>query len=471
MKAVPGSSVVAVLSTAAMLLPASAPGTFAPTISTLGPEYIPNAGNNSAAGGEETSDVFVGYERLKSTSSFLTSSSAPNQTDSSDGSRDGASGSLSLLNEDGCINAGVGGEWSNKFGHTHHRSDIGTREKLLVTAIPSRRATQSQCAGGSPVSSPLDGGSGLPWVEGKREHGRDRRGKAQEAEKARPTSGPSSRLAQWQLPAKRLSNAAPLPLLVFDTETFVALGELDEQFAFQGGVAEWINRATFSSRDNSGGTKTDMLGTKRRTKSDASRSDQTVRHVDKREWGTKYVGSCPEARLQPGGSSIEQSVPIARSPSVDRHINDVPEGGVNEQLFFRQGAGADELFPREDSSNLATSGEVIIDQWNRLPLAKLDALLQADVDLFFLRLLLLPPPSGELDVSLFPRFKTRRLFVWGMSITFVLRCWLGESLQVFGDGREVAEGVLTLLTGNDVHALSREVTGNVETTNKTKWPR
>lgn len=263
---------------------------------------------------------------------------------------------------------------------------------MLVTATPSHK----HWAGGRPMSSsPPDGGSGVPSGEGGREHDRDRRGKAEEAEKARSRTNPPSSSTRLQASKKSLINAAPLPLLVFDTATLLVLGEFDEQFAFQGGVAEWISRAKFKSRGKDVDFKSDVHDIAAcPTTSGGLCSDQAVQHVDEREWGARFVGTCPEDRFQLGGSTAEQRAPDVTSPSEDRNISGVPEGGFTEQVFLRQGTDEDEFVRREAFPNSATSEEVTLDQWNRLPLAKLEVLLQADADLFFLRLLLLPPPSG-----------------------------------------------------------------------------
>lgn len=50
-------------------------------------------------------------------------------------------------------------------------------------------------------------------------------------------AGPVTRIS-------RLRDIAPMPLLVFDTDTFSALGTLDERFMFGGTVAEWVTRAS-----------------------------------------------------------------------------------------------------------------------------------------------------------------------------------------------------------------------------------
>lgn len=58
----------------------------------------------------------------------------------------------------------------------------------------------------------------------------------------------------------RLSERAPVPLLVFDTDTFRALGELDQRFLYQGGVAEWVSRARPWQSDDPTGSVNDVDG-------------------------------------------------------------------------------------------------------------------------------------------------------------------------------------------------------------------
>lgn len=123
------------------------------------------------------------------------------------------------LDDDIDVEVGEEGVQYHACGNMHHGRNVGRRDTLLVTT--PRQTIDSQCPGDRGVSS----------AEGEGEHGNERRReKAEETERARSASDPPSPSTQQQAPATSLSSMAPLPLLVFDTETFFTLGELSLPF-------------------------------------------------------------------------------------------------------------------------------------------------------------------------------------------------------------------------------------------------
>lgn len=350
MRIVPGYSVVAVVSTSALLLP----GRTADTLAEAGSATLGATSNNGAGGEDTESDVFVAYERMRGKGALIPVDTAEEAT-----------GTFGVRDN--------GRSRGDQHGLGCSESSIGREAGLLVTAIglDGVRRLSNETGGGMSAEE-----KGVPYE------------------------------------ATRLSDVAPLPLLVFDAETLLALGEFDERFAFQGGIAEWISRAESCSGDGDQGGSTSAGACCRGASSSRRRrrcgsfdnncpaagsgdprgsppcSDGIVRHVHAREWGGRFVGSWPGDDVgarRSRGSTGERGAPPedTRCPGVDCP----EEGGLNG------GAGTAEERPRSIGESPASEG-VTIDPWNRLSPARLESLVQADADLFFLPLLL-EPSVGE----------------------------------------------------------------------------
>ncbi|CAM9672059.1 unnamed protein product [Ectocarpus sp. 6 AP-2014] len=426
MKTASGNSVVAVLSTSFLLLPTTAIGPSAPPV--LNRETIHGSVNNDIGGGGIASDIFVAYERLRATT--LPPRKGLNSTIFGTPSPRGDTGESDIRVDGREKRADTEGGRYDEYGRVHHHNNIGDKGKgLLVTASLSRerRRLDDQDV---PIALDEDGPRRVPAVEEEAKHAQDWSEEVNNLGRAYSTAG-SLRAPSppRQPPGMRLSDVAPLPLLVFDTETFLALGELDERFAFQGGVAEWINRAKLGSIH--GGTRKNALSDdyggqascRRHHRSSArthatkggggstgcSSSDGAVQHVHDYDWGIQYVVSWPEDDMgfdeakQSRGTS-DQFLKDAGHARGDPLRNGVQRVGVQKNTLQRQGGGEDEFRRRDGLEDPHASGEVVIDQWHGLPPAKLEDLVQADADLFFLPLLLLEPsseaaPNGEKDLK------------------------------------------------------------------------
>ncbi|CAB1101889.1 unnamed protein product [Ectocarpus sp. CCAP 1310/34] len=419
-----GRSVVAVLSTSFLLLPTTANGPSAPP--TLNREYIRGSVNNDIGGGRIASDIFVAYERLRATT--LPPPKGLNSTISGTASPRGETGEPDIRVDGREKRADSKGGRYDEYGRVHHHSNIGDKGKgLLVTASLSRERRRLDDEDVS-TASDADGHRRVPAVEEEVKHAQDWSEEVNDLGRAYSTAGSLRAPSPPRQPlGMRLSDVAPLPLLVFDTETFLALGELDERFAFQGGVAEWINRAKLGSTH--GGTSKNagsddyggQASCRRHHRSNArthatkggggstgcSSSDGAVQHVHDYDWGIQYIVSWPEDDMdfdeakQSRGSTTDQFLQNARHARGDP-LSGVQRLGVDKNTFQHEGGGEDEFRRRDGFEDLHASGEVVIDQWHGLPPAKLEDLVQADADLFFLPLLLWEPssegaPNGEKD--------------------------------------------------------------------------
>ncbi|CAM9226878.1 unnamed protein product, partial [Pylaiella littoralis] len=383
-ESIPGSSVVALLSTSALLLPASTNTTSAPAAwNSSGGIFAEDVRNNVRNEGA-ASDVFVAYERTKSSAALLTSSFPLNRSGPPSGSPVRAPATFGHCDDGRHGNVGAYEARYDQYGHDLYRGNIGHQSSfLLVTASPSRLATYRQRDDDDDVtpSSPGRGrAKNAPPVEARGEYDQ---GQHHEAE-ARPPPPQSL--------AVRLSYVAPLPLLVFDTETFFAMGELDERFAFQGGIAEWISRAKFDGCRTPG---TMRAATGHGTTTGSSCPDSVVQHLHEREWGRRFVRSWPDERestdevVQSRGPSAEQPVPDARYHRLDRCGGDgSPQEKVGGGARSREGGDRDASGRSRGSGDPGTSKGITVDQWNQLCPEKLEALVQRDADLFFLPLLL-----------------------------------------------------------------------------------
>lgn len=252
--------------------------------------------------------------------------------------------------------------------------------------------------------------------------GNESRGKTQ----SRPQS--SSVPTQTAL---SLSDIAPLPLLVFDSETFSALGELNEGFFFQGGVAEWISRARpWGRRGDMSEIESSCSWSWHRRLNLSVRPigangepltlhgrDGDVCHMHKREWARQLVRARTATREEREQLRVDVGLvgeldtktyfddaggrDSNAEPRISGTHNANSSGGQNgkrkkgvvhtEVLNERPGRQSN----RRSASWELPEGGAAMDQWSRLPAAKLQALVQADADLFFLPLLLLQLSTGE----------------------------------------------------------------------------
>eukprot|EP00752_Nemacystus_decipiens_P004611 g4210.t1 len=117
-------------------------------------------------------------------------------------------------------------------------------------------------------------------------------------------------------------------------------------------------------------------------------SDGLVPHVHDSSWGERFVTPWPASGFQPRCPTPEEH---------ERSNESVRSSGGGEQAFRSKGTPASE--------------GIIFDQWTRLPPAKLEALAQADADLFFLPLVVLladhaDAPHGERPLKLCVAFHT-----------------------------------------------------------------
>lgn len=205
MTVITDNAVVTVLSTSVLLLHASS----ADTSTFASPaENVKTASGDVDRTDAPARDVFVAYERLKSVWRASGETSA------------GASGKSYPARHGSKVNAGEEGR-HKQHGHVHQQSNMGATDTLLVTALPtgypSGRQSDEDFAKPSPQAKG-DGGVSSAMREGEYGQDQDRNPKV----KVRALTPPP---AERQVSAIRLSKAAPLPLLVFDTETFATLGE------------------------------------------------------------------------------------------------------------------------------------------------------------------------------------------------------------------------------------------------------
>lgn len=403
---IPGNSLVAVLSTSARLLPASTADVSAPAPSMPMADNEAGRTINGILSQQSSSDVFVVFEKIKSAVSARSSWMSPAERAAEFGPR-----------EDGSQrNPGAGGTRYDHYGHARYPNDAGDDSRgLLITAVlPSDVTSDDVTSDGEDVwSSHRAQGDRVqsPGEEGEAER-QDRHKGTEGARQARSEAGPPR--------GARISDVAPIPLLVFDTETFWALGELDERFAFQGGVAEWISRARLGDVDGGGAVSLDAscrcdASPRRRRRSPGRQRSETgrdfptgpacsggtttaVHHVHAREWGKRFVGTWAADGVRPSTASFSEETGKLdeRRPGVGWPASDDGQRGeVGKRVVeTSEVAGVDEAGQPRNLGDRTSEGATV-DQWTRLPPEKLEALVQADADLFFLPLLLLQNHSGE----------------------------------------------------------------------------
>ncbi|CAM9672191.1 unnamed protein product, partial [Ectocarpus sp. 6 AP-2014] len=416
MKTVPSNSIVVILPMSALLLPARTLDSSGPTSTDTehGHSDVDSAARSEGA----AIDMFVAYERLKSSSPVFPSPMTLNKTKASSSSPREATGYFGPSGSEGVP--------YDECKHLRDRNDdVDEIEGLLVTALPSRATSdrQGDCGNGflrfaQEKDGPSVGGvdyakvgskeTGAAWL------GHSRGLQPPPPQSPRSPSPPPPR--PRELIGKSLSDMAPIPLLVFDTETFLALGELDERFSFQGGIAEWINRAKFGSSNldcrcgrsswrRTESPKETLAKASRRTSTGLPYSCINVRNVHAQEWGRQFISSWSE----PGERSVdgvharefmaEQQVGDELLPSVHPPSRGVDQSEAGNQTVSSNCISGDGIQQPTDFADRHASYEVSLDQRNRLHWAKLEALIQADADLFFLPLLLLeqPPDSATVD--------------------------------------------------------------------------
>lgn len=238
---------------------------------------------------------------------------------------------------------------------------------------------------------------------------------------------PSIPLHNVSLPL-RLSEMAPLPLVVFDVDTFSVLGELDEGFLFQGGIADWVRRAQRwegGAKDGASRMHKCSLSMSRPRRCPQFQEDRytecnistdgIVLHVHEPEWGNRYVHPWPIWR-----GNDKRGVSRGKGEAGDGARNayailsetmqGAPSAGYEnptspkdwERLNGNSGDPEGARGWRGDSSRVGqdtftriAEDDMNIDQWSRLPPAELEKLVQADADLFFLPWLLASPSKGE----------------------------------------------------------------------------
>ena len=377
MKAIPDNSLVAILSTSDLLLPSSTDYTSPPATLDLDRRTVADGSSTHLGRGQTASDVFVAYERMQYATSVPASSTVNSTTSRSLTTEGEATGTFNPLQGD---SHGVAVEWYDHYGRIHHRSTMHKVNTLLVTASSSGVATDRA----SVLISPHIGGVGNPSTEGTGQNDQGGNEEASTTPRSRSATGrPPPAPRRQQEPDTRFSNVVSFPLLVFDTQTFLTLGELDERFAFQGGIADWISRAKLARSNHGVGVDADVAGCccdaspfrhrrsrKKRAAADrgtAAVSDGLVPHVHDSSWGGRFVRPWPENDFQPRCPTSNDN---------QRPSNGVRRSSVEEQAFRSQGA--------------QTSEDIVMDQWTRLSRTKLEARVQADADLFFLPLMMLP---------------------------------------------------------------------------------
>lgn len=390
---------VAILSTSALLLPTSSVDTCTPT--TKDEECFDDVDSDAGREGA-ASDVFVAYERLKSVVSVAIPPTESSRMDCPFGSPVEATGNTPP-NDNRPSPPGAEGRRKNEGDHLRHRSNIDRqRGGLLVSALPPRTTSDRRGDRDDHVSA---------WSQGSAQQEGHGQGVAQETETAEwiPSRSSPPLAPPREAPATRISDTARIPLLVFDTETFLALGDLDERFSFQGGVAEWISRAQPSSASdcsyNNAGRHPGALNTVRPATEYGSATASpctglAVKHVHERKWGRLFVRTWPgysagTASRRTAGSTEEHRMGEAQHRSADTLEDGVQRDKPLEQIL-RQGKGGDGFRQLEYSRDPPAPDEVVIDKRNQISPEALEALVQADSDLFFLPLLLEAPSPGEI---------------------------------------------------------------------------
>lgn len=420
MKTVPDNSVVAVLSTSAIFLPAGAADrSTSEDVTTKGVKGGVNGNYNGGAG---SSDVFIAYERLKSNLSLAAAfegEEMPWWSEEED--------MRSFCSSD-CSNHGSAssvGASHDEYGNIRLSSNISTHDSgLLVTAWPVHLdADRRDADDDAPTfwNERVNAKAGA-FEEKKGDHLQHLRKDADTNEWACSTGGPPPPpppSPSKKPPTVRLSQMAFMPLLVFDQETFFNLGKLDERFAFQGGIAEWISRAKMSDHSQiinqtstSAGDRLCLACGQRRLESEKGAvkvveglrppfSDSPVTHVHECGWSKRFIRSWSDKNVRggsniwPRGSTRKKGDPHEHYPHVSRMHNSGDRSELGENACQREGIGQGGSCRTKEAGDHGWDGKVVLDHKTRLRPDTLEALVQADADMFFLPLLLQQPASGE----------------------------------------------------------------------------
>lgn len=476
MKAVKGNTIVAVLSTWALL---GNPGHRDAVIDGREAEHA-RAGSTGDEDGSNADDIFVAYERLHSSASPARSG------------RTGTCSSMpwteamrtSRLSDD---HVGVYKESEYARGESDNDHVV---PNILVTISPTPLAQEARqqereesFAHGQYGDTHHTGEGSTETNQGKVSDetrmnnvvpGQEMHPKyalGREGEGAPTHCGSSRQVPQMPPPphrrVARLADIARFPLLVFDTATFFALGELDEGFAFQGGIAEWISRAKpWHGYEGSG------VGSDARSSSDTAEADNTlyqhrrrhrsirrmcstnedieaspeflsgddtntvVQHLTGPEWGAHLVHAWQDLKdgKREDSGSIEESsassessesssepcrasmsdidhaqrsenssgmlgIPLAQEPSPSLpEFGNLRSWGEQEERKGPEGSrridGAG-VVRRPNGSLHSPQNETGRRQWDSFPPTDLEALVEADADLFFLHLMRTWSSPGE----------------------------------------------------------------------------
>lgn len=376
--------------------------------------------------------MFVAYERLRSRQCVSSSATGFDRKDFRSSPTGRATEAITLRDKGAKYeHPSADGTQYNEVNHAHHRNSISFQgDGLIVTASPLCSAAGQGNADIDQTVSRLPDERKFTNVvhseEGGVKQSQQSLAEIGATQRARPAvDSPSPTVPPpppRQPPATRLSHMAPLPLLVFDTETFLALGELDERFAFQGGIAEWLSRAKLessnqlfcdrnpdgdpcccdaSSRAGHGPQSRDHTNVEFAGSTALLHSDRIVRHLHEREWSQRFVGAWPnegafsEEASRPRGSSVEKDAPRTYVDEMDELRDSRAEEGLQGQASYHPRSRVHEASPWNDDEDPKESEVVAMDHRSQLPTEELEALVQADADLFFLPLVLREPTSGE----------------------------------------------------------------------------
>lgn len=479
-RTIPSNSIVAILSTSYLLeskrsrtgdTPASVDATDDPHPDSSGKK---NDTNSTIDSDLVDRDVFIAYERLRTATSTLASPHVSLEKDmESPASRTGHFPD----NSDGtAVGEGEGRDSEGNRRSTSQQTSARGGAGLVVFASPHSFKTADEVKRGCEDSlydyegmtrsgdMPIRNGEHKSVSRWEPEAATPEQEKRHEAEteavgnskdtstgsgilsRARPSSEP--REDNQAASTSRLRDIAPMPFIVFDTHTFFALGELDERFLFEGGVAEWLTRArlwhTPSSKNNNAGNmcaSCPSISTKQSRRrfretfapnnkgstlgiSHTFQGAGLILTIHGRKWASMYLRRWPmswgrgeehqKQRDEDSTSGVSATSDVGLSSNIDApHLtaveNDTNNGipfevagvqGPQEKMSGDDGRvgikGEHGYGRREENENPSKRREVgnMVDQWNILPPGQLEELVQTDADLFFLPWLLLQAAEG-----------------------------------------------------------------------------
>ncbi|CAM9370803.1 unnamed protein product, partial [Choristocarpus tenellus] len=171
---------------------------------------------------------------------------------------------------------------------------------------------------------------------------------------------------------------APLPLLVFDKDTFATLGDIDEGFLLQGGIADWMSRAHHISGRVKCATKGD---------SNDSRMGESARWREGKDAALDSIH---------WHSWVWEEQFISAYQPVEKWEDVVQNGNRREGL-------GDASFFLQDNARGEEERSSVVDALTTVQPRELSMLAQMDIDLYFLQLLtvgeveLVPPQPFPLS--------------------------------------------------------------------------